>query len=83
MPRYIVTHSIPMTENNLKEFAEVNFPEGVSWKQTFCSFDNDKFFCEWEAPVEEVLEQIFQEAEVSFDAIYPVKIFDPLIPGLK
>jgi len=33
-----------------KALAKESFPGDVSWKQTYCDFENGKLFCEWEAP---------------------------------
>jgi len=76
MPRFIVTHTVPFTEEMLKASAKESFPEGVAWKQTYCDFENSKFFCEWEAPSKEMLEQGFKERNIPFDDIFKVRLFD-------
>ncbi len=52
------------------------FPAGFVWKQTYCDFTNHKFFCDWEAPSKEGLEQFFKSQNMPFDAVYPVEVFD-------
>ncbi len=76
MPRFIVVHTAPFTEDMLKASAKEVFPEGVSWKQTYCDFENDKFFCEWEANNKEELEQGFKDRGMPYDAIYAVRLFN-------
>ncbi len=83
MPKYMVVHTAPFTEDNFFDLAKENFPEGVAWKQTYCSFDENKFFCEWDAPRKEALEQGFQEKGIPFDAIYPVRVFNPAKPAFE
>ena len=53
MPRFIAVHTVPFTEEDLKNTAKdmpSKLPPGVSWKLTYCDFGDGKFFCEWEAP---------------------------------
>ena len=80
MPRFIAVHTIPMTEEQWKERMmsreKPSFPPNVIWKLTYCDFADGKFFCEWEAPNKETLEQIFKGMEMPFDAVYPVRLFD-------
>lgn len=76
MPRFLVVHTAPFTEENFKALAKDTFPEGVSWKQTYCDFDDNKFFCDWESPAVEMLEQGFAERGIPYDKIYPVRLFN-------
>jgi hypothetical protein len=79
MPRFIATHTAPLTEEQLKTAAKdmvSQLPAGVSWKLTYCDFGDGKFFCEWEAPNKETIEQVFKAAQLPFDAVYPVRLFN-------
>jgi len=80
LSRFIVVHTINLTEEYLRvaatDFVRGSFPEGVPWNKSYCDFDDDKFFCDWEAPDKETLEQVFKQIEMPFDVIYPVRIFD-------
>jgi len=80
MPRFIAVHTMPMTEEQWKERMmsgeKPAFPPDVAWKTTYCDFADGKFFCEWEAPNKEIIEQIFKAQNMPFDAIYPVRLFD-------
>jgi len=80
MPRIIVTHSIPFTEEALVKLAKEEAPKfsetGITWIRTYCDFDDNKFFCEWEAPNKEAIEKILKDLNIPFDGIYPVRIFD-------
>lgn len=76
MARFIATHTAPFTEDQLKALAKSPIPEGFSWKQTYCDFDDNKHFCDWEAPSKEALAGAFKERNIPFDDIYPVKLFN-------
>ena len=80
MPRFIATHTMPATEEAIVKMAKENAPEwseiGLTWIRTYCDFDDNKFFCEWEAPSKEALEQKFKETNSPYDDIYPVRLFD-------
>ena len=81
MPRFIAVHTLPYTEQEFlsssKDSAEklTQLPPGVSYNLTYCCFDDHKFYCDWEAPNKETLEQIFKGMEMPFDAIYPARKF--------
>ena len=79
MPRFIATHTLPFTEAELMEKLKQPMPQmppGLVWKLTYCGFADHKFFCEWEAPHKEAVEQAFKMMEMPFDDIYPVRLFD-------
>ena len=79
MARFIAAHTAPFTESDLKTFAKdlpSQLPAGVTWKLTYCDFSDNKFFCEWEAPNKEAIEQVFKAQNVPFDAVYPVRLLD-------
>ena len=76
MPRLIAVHTGPFTEDQFKDMARKAMPEGFSWKLTYCDFDDNKFFCEWEAPSKEALAEAFKAQSLPFDAIYPVRLFN-------
>jgi len=79
MPRFIAVHTLPATEEQMKKSAQdmpPKLPAGLSWKLTYCDFNSNKFFCEWEAPNKEAIEQVFKAANMPFDAIYPVRLLD-------
>jgi len=82
MPRFIAVHTLPLTDaeftNSMKQLSELlsQLPPGVAFHRTYCSFADHKFFCDWEAPSKEALEQLFEAQDRPFDAIYPVRLFD-------
>ena len=79
MPRFIAVHTVPFAEEDLKNAAKAlpsQLPPDVSWKLTYCDFADNKFFCEWEAPNKEAIEQVFKAQNLPFDAIYPVRLLD-------
>ena len=79
MPRFIAVHTLPFTEAEFTERLKQPMPEyppGVIWKLSYCDFADHKFFCEWEAPNKETIEQFFKAQEMPFDAVYPVRLFD-------
>ncbi len=78
MAKFIAVHTMPMTEEQLMAMLKnlPPLPEGVSWKQTYCDFTDGKFFCEYEAPNKEIIEQGFKSLNLPYDAVYPVKVFN-------
>ena len=78
VPRFIAVHTMPMSEAEAIESAEraKEIPAGITWKLTYCGFADNKFFCEWEAPNKEAIEQFFRAANMPFDAIYPVRLLN-------
>jgi hypothetical protein len=89
MPRFIAVHTMPMDEEKWDEFAKGAFekmsqlPPGVKYNLTYCGFADGKFFCDWEAPNKETVEQVFKNMEMPFDAIYPVKLFNVAKMGFE
>lgn len=78
MLTFLVVHTMPATEEQLKDLAKIPRPEGISWLITYCNFDENKFFCEWTANDAKDLEELFKQYNVPFDVIYPVRKFDPI-----
>lgn len=78
MPRFIAVHTMPMTEEQAMEMFKnmPALPPGVTWNHTYTDFDDGKFFCDWEAPNKETIEQMFKAMQLPFDAVYPVRIFN-------
>lgn len=89
MPRFIAVHTLPYTEDtweeSMKGAAEQlsKLPPGVQYNLTYCGFDDGKFFCDWEAPNKETIEQIFKGMEMPYDAVYPVKLFSVTKMGFE
>lgn len=77
MLTFLVVHTMPANEDQLKDLAKTPRPEGISWKITYCNFEENKFFCEWTANDAKELEALFKQYSVPFDVIYPVRKFDP------
>ena len=80
MPKYLLTHEDAsfFTEEKLKELSKADIPEGIVWEKSYCSFEQNKSFCLWQAPSPEIIKQLFNEANLPiFDAIYPVEVFNP------
>lgn len=80
MPKYLLIHENDdfFTEEKLKELSKKEAPEEFEWKKTYCNFENNKFFCLWEAPSPEAIEQLFKKVNVPpCDAIYSVQTFNP------
>ncbi len=79
MPRFIVVHSMPYNEEQIMATAKNmpgQLPPDVSWNLAYCAFDDNRFFCEWEAPSKDVVEQVFKSTPVPYDAVYPVRLLD-------
>ena len=78
--KFMAVHTIPDATDEEKFQAMTAqamkaVPKGFTWVQTHCDFTSHKFFCEWEAPSKEALEQAFKSQNFPFDAVYPVKIY--------
>jgi len=79
MPRFIVVHSMPYNEEQIMITAKKmpdQLPPEVLWNITYCAFDDSKFFCEWEGPNKESIEQVFKASQIPYEAIYPVRLLD-------
>jgi hypothetical protein len=79
MPRFIVVHSMPYNEEQITATAKnmpSQLPSDVSWNLAYCAFDDERFFCEWEAASKEAVEQVFKSTQVPYDAVYPVRVLD-------
>jgi hypothetical protein len=79
MPRFIVVHKAPFTEEELiaRAKAAVNYlPEGVSWRYSYCDFATNRHFCEWEAPDEKVLKRVLKLTQTPFETIHRVRRMD-------
>ena len=77
MPRFIVVHSMPYNEEQIMATAKnmpSQLPSDVSWNVTYYAFEDNKFFCEWEAPNKDAGEQVFRSTQLPYDAIYPVRL---------
>ena len=81
MSRFIAVHTLPYNEAQfLESMKEASgrmseLPPGVTFNFTYCGFEDHKFYCDWEAPNKETMEQVFKAMGMPFDAIYPVKKF--------
>ncbi len=76
MPLFLVSHTAQWTEEVLIGSADTRFPNGVSWKLSYCDFAEGKFFCIWEAPNKKILEQALKDHGTPYDEIYPVRVFN-------
>ena len=79
MAKYMAVHTLPMTQEQFMTMGKdlmSKIPKGLNYKLTYCAFDNQKFFCEWDAPSKETLEQGLKQMNMPFDAVYPVKMYD-------
>ncbi len=79
MAKFIAVHTFPMTQQQFMSWGEQmmpKLPKGLTYKLTYCAFDDQKFFCEWDAPSKGALEKTFKDLNMPFDGIYPVKMYD-------
>lgn len=80
MPKFLAVHTIPNLSKErwiqvANEMAP-KLPKGFSWSQTYCDFENSKFFCIWEAPDRKQLDAGLKSLFIPVDAVYPVEVFD-------
>ena len=81
MARFMVVHKAPFTEEELMARAKAapNFmPKGVSWKCSYCDFNANRHFCEWEAPDEKVLRRVLRLTQTPFETIHRVRRLDAI-----
>ncbi len=87
MARFIAAHSVPFTEEILVKYAKEEAPKflenKVTWIRTYCDFEDNKHFCEWEAPRREAIEEIFKRLSIPFDGLYPVRVSDVASASFK
>ncbi len=80
MPRFTAIHTVPLTEEALVTLAKEEAPKfaekEVTWIRTYCSFDDNKFVCEWEGPNKEAIENLLNDYGIPFDGVYSARIFD-------
>lgn len=76
MPRFIAAHTMPITEEQLQALSQKPSPAGVRWIRTFCGFDDNKHFCEWEAPGKDSVKEVLAQESIPYDGIYRVQVFD-------
>lgn len=83
MLRFIAVHPIVFGEEQLKTLAQEPIPEGVTWKSTFCAFDDNRSYCHWEAPSRDAVTAIFAKYEIPYEALHEVRLFDPATGELE
>ena len=79
MPRFIVVHKAPFTEEELiarARAASSYMPKGVSWKCSYCDFAGNKHFCEWVAPDEKALIRVLNLTQTPFETVHRVRRMD-------
>lgn len=79
MPRFIVIHRAPFTEEELiarARAAPSYIPESVTWRCSYCDFADNRHFCEWEAPDEKVLKRVLKLTQTPFETIHRVRRLD-------
>ncbi len=78
MAKFMAVHTLPLTKEQTLEMAKQQpaMPKGLVWKQSYCDFSSHKFFCDWEAPSKEAIENYFKQVKMPYDAVYPVEIFN-------
>lgn len=77
MPRFIAVHPLAFTEEQLKPLAKEQMPEGTIWHGTYSAFAENKTYCHWEAPSQEILFETFKKYEIPYEAVHEVRHFDP------
>lgn len=83
MPRFIAVHPVSFTEEQLQPLAKEPMPEGVAWVGTYCGVEDDRSFCEWEAPAREPLLEIFAKYQIPYETLHHVLRFDPATGALE
>jgi hypothetical protein len=79
VPKFIAVHDLLVFEKGaaaMKKQAGPMIAKGFTWNHTFCDMTGHKFFCEWDAPSQDALEQAFKQFKMPFETVYPEKKFD-------
>ena len=79
MPRFIVVHETPFTEEEMVALARAApgyIPRDVTWRYSYCDFAAHRHFCEWEAPDEKILRRVLRLTQTPFERIHRVRRFD-------
>lgn len=79
MPRFIVVHKAPFTEEELIARAKAfpsYAPKDVCWRCSYSDFAGKKHFCEWEAPDEMILKRVLRLTQTPFETIHLVRRLD-------
>jgi hypothetical protein len=77
MPKFIAVHPVAFNKDQLGQLAKERPPAGVSWGSTWCAFEEDKSYCEWDAPDKQTVEGIFAQYSIPYEAIYEVEHYNP------
>jgi len=79
MPYYLVAHCEPSVPRETVEarWARLSEEKRASWLRTWHNLDVGKRYCWWEAANKEILEQIFQEHQITWEKITEVQLTTP------
>ena len=77
MPKFIAVHPVAYNKEQLAPLAKEQLPAGVDWGSTWCAFGDNKSYCEWNAPDKAVVEAIFKQYSIPYEAIHEVQRYNP------
>ena len=79
LPYYLVVHEEPSVPRETIESRWVKLAEEqrAFWRKTWHNLSIGKRYCWWDALNKEILEQIFQDHEITWDTITKVELTTP------
>jgi hypothetical protein len=79
MSRYIVVHPMAFKDADLAALRDrrEELPSSCIWRHSLVAEGAHQTFCEWEAPDERILHEIFEAFGVPYSQIHEVRLFDP------
>ena len=79
MPRFIAVHPVSFKEEDVRAFAarRDELPAALRWHACFVAAGEHVTYCDWEAPSQQLLTEVFEAYGIPFVAVHEVRCFDP------
>ena len=76
MPKYLTIHNETGIERILlySRWTEISRDPRAEWQMTLFTTDLGRRYCEWDAPNQQIIEEIFQELEIKWSEIVEVEM---------
>jgi len=79
MPRFIAVHPTAFKEDDVRAFAarRDELPAALTWYSCSVAASDHVTYCDWEAPDEQMLREVFEAYGIPCGGIHEVQRFDP------
>lgn len=79
MSRFIVVHPVAFKDADLEALRDRRdkLPSSCVWRHSLVADEAHLTYCEWEAPDERLLHEIFEAFGVPYTDVHEVRLFDP------